>query len=159
MFGWNTFHLDYMNDVMTLGTGVRFRIGDWSDAVNLLLGAEYSYIMNFDSKTDYYQYYQEDSKVTHAIEIPVGLRFNLFRIGDYSKFYIGWNGAFGFNLSDGGDFDINKRTISLEPQLGFASKHVDFGIYFKFYLKNYKIFTDMGMPHDQRCGCFLTWYI
>lgn len=158
MIGWNVFHFDYLDDVMTVGTGVKFRFGRWSDAVNLLFGAEYSYLMYLDGEANYYW---EDSSVltiAHAAEVPVGLRFNLFKSGRYSKFYVGCNAVWGVNISEGKYFYLNKQTLSIEPQLGFASKKLDFGIYYKKYLKSQELFkyTD---KYSQRIGCFFTWFI
>ena len=157
MFGWNTFHVDYLDNIMSVGTGVRFRFGRWSDPVNLLFGAEYSYIMYIDGDDDYYWDDETVHTVAHAIEVPVGLRFNLFKTGRYSKFYIGCNASFGFKVAEGDDFYVNKKTMAIEPQLGFASKSLDFGIYYKRYLKDKGLFeyTD---EYNQRIGCFLTWF-
>lgn len=157
MFGWNTFHFDYLDDIMSVGTGLRFRFGRWSDPVNLLFGAEYSYLMYLDGDADYYW---EDSSVftvAHSIEVPVGLRFNLFKTGRYSKFYIGCNAAFGFKLSEGKYFNVNKNTLAIEPQLGFASKSLDFGVYYKRYMKDKGLF-EYTEKYNQRIGCFLTWF-
>ena len=155
MVGWNLFHWDYLDDIMGVGTGIKFRFGRWSDPVNLLFGAEYSYLMYLDSYSDYYGDDSSVQTVTHAVEVPVGLRFNLFKTGTYSKFYIGCNAAFGFNFAEGEYFEVNKQTLSIEPQFGFASKNLDFGIYYKKYLKDQDLF-EYANEDDQRVGCFLT---
>ena len=157
MFGWNTFHFDYLDDIMSVGTGVRFRFGRWSDPVNLLFGAEYSYLMYLDGDADYYWDDSSVFTVAHSIEVPVGLRFNLFKTGRYSKFYIGCNAAFGFNVSEGKYFNVNKNTLAIEPQLGFASKSLDFGVYYKRYIKDKGLF-EYTEKYNQRIGCFLTWF-
>lgn len=158
MVGWNIFHLDYLDDIMGVGTGIKFRFGRWSDPVNLLFGAEYSYSMYLDSDADYYWDDSAVLTVAHAVEVPVGLRFNLFKTGTYSKFYIGCNAAFGFNFAEGEYFGVNKQTLSIEPQVGFASKNLDFGIYYKKYLKDQGLFKNTN-DYDQRIGCFLTWFL
>ena len=158
MVGWNVFHLDYLDDIMGVGTGIKFRFGRWSDPVNLLFGAEYSYLMYLDSDADYYWDDSAVLTVAHAVEVPVGLRFNLFKTGTYSKFYIGCNAAFGFNFAEGEYFGVNKQTLSIEPQVGFASKNLDFGIYYKKYLKDQGLFKYTN-DYDQRIGCFLTWFL
>ena len=157
MFGWNTFHFDYLDDIMSVGTGVRFRFGRWSDPVNLLFGAEYSYLMYLDGDVDYYWDDSSVFTVAHSIEVPVGLRFNLFKTGRYSKLYIGCNAAFGFNVSEGKYFNVNKNTLAIEPQLGFASKSLDFGVYYKRYIKDKGLF-EYTEKYNQRIGCFLTWF-
>lgn len=160
MLGWNTFHIDYMDKVMSIGTGVRFRFGRWSDFANLVFGAEYFYVMHIvkdeDSYSDDYDYDQE--RITHAVEIPVGVRFNLFRIGSSCKFYAGCNVSFGFNFSSASEFYVNKHTTAFEPQIGIASRRLDFGLYYKQYMKDRNLlsYTDKGGNH--RVGLFLTWY-
>lgn len=157
MVGWNVFHIDYFDKVLGVGTGVKLRMGRWSDVINLLFGAEYSYLVYIPKLN----IQAEDFKalpVSHAVELPLGLRFNLFRVGTYSKFYIGCNAAFGFNLSEGKHFRVNKQSISIEPQFGFASKNLDFGIYYKRYLKDHEVFKDTN-KYNQRIGCFFTWFI
>ena len=158
MAGWNVFHLDYLDDIMAVGTGLKFRFGRWNDPINLLFGAEYSYLMYIDSDADSYCDDSSVLTVTQAVEVPVGLRFNLFKTGTYSKFYIGCNAAFGFNFAEGDYFDINKQTLSIEPQLGCASKKLDFGIYYKKYIKDQSIFKTTN-DYDQRIGCFFTWFL
>lgn len=155
MLGWNTFHFDYLDDIMSIGTGVRFRFGRWSDPVNLLFGAEYSYLMYLHDDADYYWDDSSVFTVAHSIEVPVGLRFNLFKTGRYSKFYIGCNAAFGFNVSEGKYINVNKNTLAIEPQLGFASKSLDFGVYYKRYMKDKGLF-EYTEKYNQRIGCFLT---
>ena len=114
--------------------------------------------MYLDSDADYYWDDSAVLTVAHAVEVPVGLRFNLFKTGTYSKFYIGCNAAFGFNFAEGEYFGVNKQTLSIEPQVGFASKNLDFGIYYKKYLKDQGLFKYTN-DYDQRIGCFFTWFL
>lgn len=158
MAGWNVLHLDCLDDIMGVGTGLKCRFGRWNDPVNLLFRAEYSYLMYLDSDGDYYWDDSSVITVAHAVELPVGLRFNLCKTGTYSKFYIGCNIAFGFNFAEGDYFDVNKQTLSIEPQFGFASKNLDFGVYYKKYLKNHEVFKNVS-GYDQRIGCFFTWFL
>lgn len=156
MLGWNTFHIDYLDDICSVGTGIKFRFGRWSDAVNLIFGAEYAYNMyvKFDEPL-----WDDESvyTVSHQTEIPVGLRFNLFHVGDNYKFYIGCNANWGFTLSEGENFNVNKRTFAIDPQIGIAGNNIDFGIYYKKYLGN-KLLFQYSKEYDQRFGCFLTWF-
>lgn len=153
MAGWNVFHLDYLNDIMGVGTGIKFRFGRWSDPVNFLFGAEYSYLMFCDDDANYLWGDSSISTITHAVEVPVGLRFNLFK-----TFYIGCNASFGFNFAKGDYLEVNKQTFSIDPQLGFAGKKFDFGIYFKKYLKNQSLFK-YPSDYEQRIGCFFTCFL
>lgn len=157
MAGWNIFHLDYLDYMMGVGTGLKFRFGRWSDAINFLFGAEYSYIMYLDSDAGYDWDDSSVLNIAHSIEIPLGLRFNVCKTGTYSKFYVGCNVSCGFNIADGGYYDVNKQTFSVEPQLGFASKNLDFGFYYKKYLEDKGLFKGTN-DFDQRIGCYFTWF-
>ncbi len=156
--GWNVLHFDYLDNIMTVGTGIRFRFGRWSDAVNLVFGAEYSYNMYTDTEANYED--EEDAflTVSHQFEIPVGLRFNLFKVGSRCKLYLGCNADFGSNLSEGEYFSVNKQTFSIEPQIGFAGRSYDFGMYYKKYIGD-KLLFKYTNDYDQRIGCFFTWYL
>ena len=158
MAGWNVFHWDFSEEFIAIGTGMKCRIGRWNDPVNILFGAEYSCIMYNDENEDNDWEDSDIATAAHAIEVPVGLRINLFKAGTYSKIYIGCNAAFGFNIAEGDNVDVNKQTLSIEPQVGIASKHLDFGIYYKKYLKDQGV-VKYTNDYDQRIGCFFTWFI
>ena len=153
MVGWNVVHWDYMSDIMTAGTGLRFRFGRWDDLFNFICGAEYVYLWSTDSDS-------ENSTIGQRISVPVILRLNLYEIGDDTGLYIGCGGDFGFKLKDG-DYStwyllqMNKNSIAVEPQLGLAGVHWDLGVYYKRYLNDYMISPIVG---NQTIGCFLTWY-
>lgn len=156
MAGWNVVHWDI--DFMAIGTGMKFRIGKWNDPINFLFGAEYTYIIYNDENEDYDWEDSDIATAAHTIEIPIGLRINLFNAGTYNKIYIGCNAAFGFNIAKGDNVDVNKQNLSIEPQVGIASKHLDLGIYYKKNLKNRGIFK-YSNDYKQRIGCFITWFI
>ena len=153
MVGWNVVHWDYMSDIMTAGTGLRFRFGRWDDSFNFICGAEYVYLWSTDSDS-------ENSTIGQRISVPVILRLNLYEIGDDTGLYIGCGGDFGFKLKDG-DYStwyllqMNKNSIAVEPQLGLSGVHWDLGVYYKRYLNDYMISPIAG---NQTIGCFLTWY-
>lgn len=153
--GWNIFHVDYLDDVCSVGTGVKFRFGKWSDIVNLLFGAEYIYNMYIDGNVE--DLWEDDVifTISHQVEIPVGLRFNLFHVGDNYKFYLGCNANFGFTLSENNDFCVNKRTLAIDPQIGIAGNKIDFGIYYKRYIDD-KLLFQYTEKYVHRVGCFLT---
>ena len=153
--GWNIFHLDYLENFMGIGTGVKMRFGRWDDVINFTLGAEYNYILYFDGDS-------WDSRVTVAqqLEIPVGCRFNLFEIWNDTKFYVGCDGSFGFNLVAGDDFKniLSKNNFSIIPQIGVVSRNWDFGIYYKKYINGMPLLQELPSKMNQRVGCFLSYY-
>ena len=171
--GWNVLHVDYLDNFGSLGTGVKFRFGRYSDFVNLVFGAEYSYTTYMETDDwDDEEFSENFTTVSHAVDIPVGLRFNLFKVSANTKFYIGCDAVFGIKLADGEEFKyleyygdpvVNKSTFAIQPQLGFQSNNLDFGLYYKSYSKPKGIFhkdlvDDMDKNANNRVGMFLTWY-
>lgn len=153
MVGWNVVHWDYMSEIMTAGTGLRFRLGRWDDTFNFIFGAEYSFIWTADSDS-------ENKTIGQRMSIPVIVRLNLYELGTDTELYIGCGGDFGFKLKDGNYstrylFPMNKNSIAVEPQLGLTGVHWDLGVYYKRYLDDYIISPIVG---NQTIGCFLTWY-
>ena len=155
--GWNICHLDYLDDFMGLGTGIRTKFGRWDDVVNFTLGAEYAYIMYFNDDVDDDETY---ASVAHQIEVPIGFRLNLFEIWENTKFYIGCEGSFGFNLAEGDKFRgvLSKNNFSIAPQIGFASRRWDMGFYYKKYVNGMPLFKNFPCEKSQRIGYFLTYY-
>ena len=153
--GWNICHLDYLENFMGLGTGIRTKFGRWDDVFNFTLGAEYNYILFFAGDS-------WDSRVTVAqqMEIPVGFRLNLFKIWKNAKFYIGCEGNFGFNLAEGDNFKgtLSVNNFSIAPQIGFASRRWDMGFYYKKYVNGMPLFKNFPSEKSQRIGYFLTYY-
>lgn len=158
--GWNIMHIDYSNDFWGLGTGVKLRFGKWSDVLNITLGLEYAYHMYYDENDDDYSD-DETTPVAHQIDIPLGLRFNLFKISSKSKFYMGCDVTFGYNVSNGSsDFKdlVCKKNLSTSPILGIESDKFDIGIYYRIYSKGKPFMRYVESEYNQRIGAFVTWY-
>lgn len=153
--GWNICHLDCSSDFDTLydvGTGLKVRLGRWNDAVNFIFGAEYNYCALFYDEADY-----TENLHANMVEIPVGIRFNLFEIYENIKLYVGCEANCGFKLSSSESL-LAKRNFSIVPQIGIISKHWDLGLYYKTYLKSMPLFANYPSYKSQKIGCFLTYY-
>lgn len=158
--GWNIMHIDYSNSFWGLGTGAKLRFGRWSDVLNITLGLEYAYHMYYDENDDDY-YDDETTPVAHQIDIPLGLRFNLFKISSKYKFYMGCDVTFGYNVSNGSsDFKdlVCKKNLSTSPILGIESDKFDFGIYYRIYSNGKPFMRYVESKYNQRIGAFITWY-
>lgn len=158
--GWNIMHIDYSCDFWGLGTGVKLRFGKWSDVLNITLGLEYAYHMYYDESDDDY-YDDETTAVAHQIDIPLGLRLNLFKISSKYKFYMGCDVTFGYNVSNGSsDFKdlVCKNNLSTSPLLGVESDKLDFGIYYRIYSNGKPFMRYVESKYNQRIGAFVTWY-
>ncbi|MCD8296532.1 MAG: hypothetical protein LUC88_03060, partial [Prevotella sp.] len=154
-FGWNVVHIDILSETMSIGTGVKCRLGRWNDLVNFLLGAEFTYIVYY-SDNGYYD--ETTGKIGSQIEIPATLRFNICNITESSKFYVGCTIATAFKISESDNVCMNNMSIAIQPEVGIAGNHCDFGMYYRKYPKNYNIVNTMSDVEDQRIGCFFTWF-
>lgn len=160
--GWNIVHMDYLNDCMGIGTGMKLKLGKWSDAINFIVGIEYSYHLYINPDYDDYSYDENETyPIAHQISIPVGLRFNTFSLGSKYKLFIGCNAVFGFNIACGDDTlkeVVNKNNIAIDPQIGVGSRYFDFGIYYMQYLDGNPLLKYVESKYNQRIGAFCTWY-
>ena len=142
-FGWNLFHADYFDSILSFGSGIRFRIGSW------------------DIDDDYYWRDSSFFSIGHVIDVPVGLRLNFANTGAKSKFYIGCNAILGYQVGEANDYkgDLRSSSIAIEPQIGIAGRYMDFGIYYRKYFNGKSIFYNKLNYSDQKIGLFLTWYM
>ena len=173
--GWNIANLgtnsfDSESSELALnhvGTGLRLRLGRYSDIINLIFGLDYQcYYFNNRSSSYYnrsfYSDYADDyntNRYVHSVVAVGNLRFNLINLFSNAKLYIGCAGL--FSLGEwGGDFpeeSLNKNSVAIEPQIGGQGKKFDLGLY-------YRTFTDKGGPLEYKVtdnnhwGFYVTWY-
>ena len=161
-FGWNIAHFDYLKHYMSVGTGLRVRLGIPKDFLNLIAGVEYSwqgYAYSLEPDNSYEEEEVKFSTIANQIEIPVGLRFNIGR-GNGGRFFMGCNADFGFSFGKK-DYELRKQTLALEPQIGFCSSldrgdaSLEFGILYKQYLKGHGIFEYTDKESKMRFGLFV----
>lgn len=163
-FGWNIFDVSIFENTASIGTGLRFRIGKYSDVLNLITGVDYSYNA---FHTDFEESYIGDIKfegLSHQITIPFGLNINLFKTSKHSKFYIGCLAEYGIRVSECETARglSSKNSFAVIPRIGFASKHWDWGLYYKKYLEEQNILNDTFVKYSEcdteRIGLSLTAY-
>lgn len=161
-FGWNIAHFDYFKHYMSVGTGLRVRLGIPKDFLNLIAGVEYSwqgYAYSLEPDNSYDEEEVKFSTIANQIEIPVGLRFNIGR-GNGGRFFMGCNADFGFSFGKK-DYELRKQTLAFEPQIGFCSSldrddvGFELGILYKQYLKGHGIFDYTDEESKMRFGLFV----
>ena len=158
-FGWHT-HLDFLKHYMSVGTGLRVRLGIPKDLLNLIAGVDYSW-QGYAVESDNSYEETEFSTIANQIEFPVGLRFNIGR-GNSGSFFIGCNADFGFSFGKKNN-ELRKQTLALEPQIGFCSSlgsdefslDLEMGILYKQYLKGHGIFDYTDDKSKMRIGLFV----
>lgn len=156
--GWKTFHLDYLDEAFSVGSGLRFRIGDWRDLINFTFGADYSYISRLAIEKNEKAIPEFDiKKIAHMVEIPVALKLNLLKVSRKAKFYVGCGGEYGILVGRKRLFS-NAHPISVTPQIGFQSRKIDFSVHYKRYLKNNTLNIGDNDTYRHRVGFSLTKY-
>ena len=98
--------------------------------------------------------------ICHQVAIPLSIKFNFTNGDNKCSFYIGCTGEYAYTFATTSNYKnmTNPYTLAVEPQIGLNWKYVDWGIFYRKYLKGYNILKsdyDMG---DQRGGMFLTFY-
>lgn len=162
--GWNLFNIDAFANTASVGSGLRFRVGRYSDFLNLILGANYTYQTYYDNWNIIHLENIELSGMCHQITASAGLNLNLFKTGKHSKFYIGCMGEYGLWEKECTDSKglTNAHTIAVIPRIGFASKHCDWGFYYKRYLKDKNVLKSSVADYldldEHRIGLNVTWY-
>ena len=105
------------------------------------------------------EYYDYSEKVANQMDIPLGVRFNLFRVIDNYKLYVGCDAIWGFTVGDSDyDWNLSKNNMSLAPQIGMESDKFDFGLYYRYYLDSKPFLKYSTAKYNQRIGLFATWY-
>jgi hypothetical protein len=76
------------------------------------------------------------------IVIPAYLKLQLFNTSKWTKFYVGCGGEYGFRAREGGvlkhyypeDHVLCEKSLAIVPIVGWKSRNLDFGLYYKHYL-------------------------
>jgi tetratricopeptide (TPR) repeat protein len=165
--GWNLTY-DMSKDLLSLSvmSGVNFRLGTSIDLFNINFGVDYAYFAYFN-KHEYDDDETEDRTITdyietmeHQIVIPIGIKLNILKVSKTCRLYVGITGEAGFKIADKDEWKdyLNDRTLAFEPQIGFNSKHIDWGIYYKKYINKYEILKNKYVKSikNDRFGMLLT---
>ena len=133
---------DFYKNAAGVGLGLFFNIGRFSDLLNLSFGAEYIEYLGGDPRP-------EDTKNALGIVdggaqivIPAYLKLQLFNTSKWTKFYVGCGGEYGFRAREGGvlkhyypeDHVLCEKSLAIVPIVGWKSRNLDFGLYYKHYL-------------------------
>ena len=155
--GWNIFNCGVNlggDNLVHIGSGLRLRLGNYSDKLNFILGLDYQYYyLNFKD-------YRVNNIGIHQGMGIANLRFNLAEVLMRSSFYLGCAGNFPFYTSGNHvkDEALNKTPISIEPQIGIQGKGWDFGLYYRYFVEKGGIFKDIDDENNNHMGLYITWY-
>lgn len=120
-----------MMNTLAIGPKIEFKLGAADNVFNFSIGAKALWW-----KPEWL-YGEEDSYITFTqIPLYAAAKLNLFKTGAKSRFYVGGEFAYNFNLNakiiDIEDsMLINKSNKSVSARLGFCWKHGDFSIYYR----------------------------
>ena len=152
------------------GAGLLLNIGKSTDLINVVVGAEYIENLAADPRPG-----EEKGKLGIVdgggqLVIPAAVKLLILRTSEWNKVYLGCGGEIGFRMHESNilkDFypdqhPMRKKSLAVVPMLGCRSGHVDFGIYYKFYIDkpyNHSLNgkQDLGTS-DKRIGCHLSWF-
>ncbi len=159
---------DFYNSAAGVGLGLMMNIGHKKDFLNFAFGAEYIEYIGGDPRPD------EECNSLGLVDggaqvvIPATLKLQLFSTSKWTKFYIGCSGEFGIRVREGGVLKhfypdnraLRGHTLAVVPTLGWKSRSVDFGVYYKHYF-NQPFYHSIDGKHDfgndkARIGYFLT---
>ena len=161
---------DFYKSAAGAGLGLMFNIGRFSNMLNASFGVEYIEYLGGDPRPD-------DTKNALGIVdggaqvvIPVYLKLQLFNTSQWTKFYVGCGGEYGLRVRDGGvlkhyypdDHVLRDHSLAVVPIIGWKSRNLDFGIYYKHYLDepfNHSLDGKKDFGEDKaRVGYYVTYY-
>lgn len=156
------FGADMWEHTGSLRGGMQLKLGTHQDIFNISIGADYVWQAFWDNERNSYSNRREftSDPICHQIAIPLNVKFNFASGSNSCSFYIGVAGEYGYTFAEASKYRsiTNDMTLAVEPQIGFIWKYVDWGFYYRKYLKGYNIFPDEYGIEDQRGGMFLTFY-
>ena len=161
---------DFYKGATGIGLGMMANIGRFTDLLNVSFGVEYIEYLAGDPRP-------EDEKNALSIVdagaqliVPAYLKLNLFRTSKWTKFYIGCGAEVGMRLREGGVLKhyyeeghvLSDHSVAITPMIGWKSRNLDFGLYYKNYLDkpfNNSIKGDKNLGDDKaRIGYHFTYY-
>ena len=138
-----------LHETGNLGVGLNARFGRFNQFLNGTLGVRYEAMFAGTDKTKSYTKDNTETNVLgHQIIVPVGLRFNVVKLSNKSRMYVGGTADFVFsvgksNIEMNYSYDnekigkvLEKNYITYTPCIGIQSHHWDFNVYYTMYSKS-----------------------
>lgn len=116
--------------------GLLARFGSYKHPFSLTFGVKYRWFRVKLNADDIYDYNSKYDLYGGAICIPLNLRYNIAKISEMSKLYLGAGGEFGVSMIEASDAKgcFEKNFISVYPQIGITSPNFEISLYWKSYL-------------------------
>ncbi len=159
---------DFYKQAAGLGLGLMCNVGAKSDFLNVSFGVEYIEYLGADPRPEETKNGLGIVDAGAQVVIPAFVKLQLFSTSKWTKFYVGCGGELGFKARDGGVLKhyyeensvFRKSSLAIVPVIGWRSRAVDFGVYYKHYLDkpfNNSLDGKKNFGDDKaRIGYFLT---
>lgn len=165
---------DFYKNSAGVGLGLLFNVGRYTDLLNISFGAECIEYLAADPRPEESRNALSIVDAGTQLVVPVTVKLHLLRSGRETKFYVGCGAEVCFKMRDGGVLkhyypnnmvlQEENKAIAIVPRIGWKSRNMDFGAYFKYYLDDKTPFNhslngkkDLGND-DMRIGYLFTWY-
>lgn len=134
------FEINTGAETMYYSAGLLFRFGQPEHLFNIITGAKYRWISVKikENKSYYYASNEHFESLGGYVGIPLNCRFNIASLGKRTAFYLAAEGEYGILISEKGGYKdvLNKKYISVSPQIGCTSRHFDIALYWKYYIND-----------------------
>ena len=162
--------VDFYKRAAGVGLGLMVDIGRYKNLVTFTTGVEFIEYLGGDPRPESEANGLGVVSAGGQVVIPATLRLQLFATSKETKFYIACGGELGFKAHEGGvlkhlypdDKALHSTTTAFIPMVGWKSRLIDFGVYYKHYLTK-PFYNTIGGKHNlgdekARIGYFLTCY-
>lgn len=161
---------DFYKKAAGIGLGAMANIGRFTDLLNVSFGVEYIEYLAGDPRPDDEKNGLSIVDAGAQLVVPAYLKLNLFRTSKWTKFYIGCGAEVGMRLREGGvlkhyyeeEHVLSDHSFAIIPMLGWKSRNLDFGVYYKHYFDkpfNNSINGEKNLGEDKaRIGYHFTYY-
>ncbi len=170
-----SFGLSAGMDFFKINYGIHFgfalRYGHFTDLVNAYMGIEFEVHQAYKGQEgEVFEGYDKNITIGGQIIIPLLAKFNIAKITDKTRFYVGAGGEFGLKLyakdiNTGGIYHskmsiplMNSSTVSGLIQTGITARHFDIGIYYKHFFNDLVNKEFPKYQENDRIGLTATYY-
>ena len=133
---------DFYKNAAGLGGGFILNIGRYQDLLNYSVGVEFIEYLGADPRPEDTRNGLGLASGGGQVVVPAILKLQLFPTSKETKFYVGCGGELGFKVHDGGVLKhyypnekmMRSHTLAVMPVVGWKSRAIDFGVFYKHYL-------------------------
>ena len=161
-------------DFYKLNYGIHFgfaaRYGHYTDFLNVTSGLGFEVQQSYHGRGDILDSFGRSVTLGGQLYIPVLAKFNIAKVTDKTRFYVGAGTEFGLKLyaKDINDYSvvassskssmINNMTIAGLVQTGITGHHFDVGVYYRHYFTDLVSSRFHSYQENERIGFIVTYF-